>query len=65
MNANIDFRIPGAIYEMAAMMNDQAGSLIAMGILVPDGADYVMDAEYAQGLINVNGVPMPVPIPGL
>jgi len=65
MNANIDLRIPGPIFEMAAMMNDQAGSLISMGILVPDGPDYVMDAEYAQGLINVNGVPMPVPIPGL
>ena len=65
MSATIDLRIPGAIFEMAAMMNNQAGSLVAMGVLVPDGEDYVMDAEYAQGLINVNGVPLPIPIPGL
>jgi uncharacterized protein YdgA (DUF945 family) len=65
MSASIDLRIPGTIFEMAAMMNDQAGSLVAMGVLVPDGEDFVMDAEYAQGLINVNGVPLPVPIPGL
>jgi uncharacterized protein YdgA (DUF945 family) len=65
MSASIDLRIPGAIFEMAAMMNDQAGALVAMGILIPDGEDFVMDAEYAQGLINVNGVPMPIPIPGL
>jgi len=63
--ANIDLRVPGAIYEMAAMMDAQAGSLVAMGILVQDGDDYVMHAEYAQGLVNVNGVPMPIPIPGM
>jgi len=63
--ANIDVRVPGAIYEMAAMVNAQAESLVAMGILMLDGDEYVMHAEYAQGLINVNGVPMPIPIPGM
>jgi hypothetical protein len=47
------------------MMNPQAGSLVAMGFLVKDGEDYVMAAEYAQGLVNVNGAPMPLPIPGM
>jgi hypothetical protein len=47
------------------MMNPQAGSLIAMGILQQEGEDYVMKAEYAQGLVSVNGAPMPIPIPGL
>jgi len=65
MTASLDLRVPGAIYEMAAMMNAQAGSLVAMGILKPDGEDYVLEAEYAQGLINVNGAPMPIPIPGM
>ena len=59
----IDIRIPGPIYELAAMMNEQAGALVAMGILVQDGDDYVMNAEYAQGLFNVNGAPMPIPMP--
>jgi uncharacterized protein YdgA (DUF945 family) len=63
MNADLDLRIPGAVYEMAAMMNSQAGSLVAMGLLVPDGDDYIMNAEYAQGLVNVNGAPMPIPMP--
>ena len=63
MTAKIDMRIPGPIYEMAAMMNAQAGSLVAMGILVQDGEDYIMTAEYAQGLFNVNGAPMPIPMP--
>lgn len=59
----IDMRIPGAIFELAAMMNAQAGALLAMGILVPDGDDYVLNAEYAQGLFSVNGAPMPIPMP--
>lgn len=59
----IDMRIPAPIYQMAAMMNAQAGSLVAMGILVQDGEDYVLNAEYAQGLFNVNGSPMPIPMP--
>ena len=63
MTGEIDLRIPGPIYQMAAMMNAQAGSLVAMGILVQDGEDFVMNAEYAQGLFNVNGAPMPIPMP--
>ena len=65
MTANVDIHIPGPIYDMAAMMNAQAGSLVAMGILKQDGEDYVMEAEYAQGLFNVNGAPMPIPMPGM
>jgi len=59
----LNLRIPAAVYEMAAMMDAQAGALVAMGLLVPDGDDYVMKAEYAQGLFNVNGAPMPIPMP--
>ncbi len=45
------------------MMNEQAGALVAMGILVAEDDDYVLNAEYAQGLFNVNGAPMPIPMP--
>lgn len=65
MTAKIDMRMPAALYEFMQMMNPEAGSLVAMGVLVRDGDDYVMDAEYAQGLLNVNGAPMPVPMPGM
>jgi len=50
---------------MAKMMNPQAGSLVAMVILIKDGDDYVMAAEYAKGMLNVNGAPMPIPMPGM
>ena len=63
MTGKIDMRIPGAVYQMAAMLDRQASGLVAMGILEPNGEDYVLNAEYAQGLLNVNGSPMPIPMP--
>jgi uncharacterized protein YdgA (DUF945 family) len=65
MTASMDLRIPAEVYDLATMMNPQAGSLLAMGLLQREGDDYVMKAEYAQGLVNVNGAPMPIPIPGM
>ena len=46
-------------------MNPEAEALVAMGVLKRSGDDYVMDAEYAQGLLNVNGAPMPIPMPAM
>ena len=63
MSGTLGVRIPASIYQMAAMFSPEAGQMIAMGILVQDGEDYVMNAEYAQGLLNVNGAPMPIPLP--
>lgn len=65
MTANLDLRIPEELYDYAVVMSPDIGTLVAMGVLVKDGDDYVMDAEYAQGLLNVNGAPMPVPLMGM
>lgn len=65
MTASMDIRMPVELYEFAQMMSPEAASLVAMGILKRDGDSYLMVAEYAQGLLNVNGVPMPIPMPGM
>jgi len=65
MTASVDIKVPAELFDLARSMNPQAGSLIAMGILQKDGDNYVMVAEYAKGLVTVNGAPMPIPIPGL
>ena len=65
MTASLDLRIPAKVFDFVTAMNPQAGSLLAMGLLEREGDDYVMAAEYAQGLVNVNGAPMPIPIPGM
>ena len=65
MTASADIRLPVALFEFVQTMNPQAAALVAMGILLRDGDDYVMIAEYAQGLLSVNGAPMPIPMPGM
>jgi len=65
MTASADIRMPLALFEFVRAMNPQADALVAMGILQQDGDDYVVNAEYAQGLLSVNGAPMPIPMPGM
>jgi uncharacterized protein YdgA (DUF945 family) len=65
MTATANIRMPAQLFEYIQMMNPQAGSLVAMGLFISDGDDIVMNAEYAQGLLNVNGAPMPIPMPGM
>lgn len=61
--ASADIRVPVELFEFIKTMNPQANALVAMGILQRDGEHYVMNARYAQGLLNVNGAPMPIPLP--
>lgn len=63
LNASADVSLPIAVVEMAQAANPQAGALIAMGILEQDGDAYRLHAEYAKGLLTVNGAPMPLPLP--
>lgn len=61
--ASADLRVPAALVDAAAAANPQAASMVALGFLKQDGDAYVMNAEYAQGLLTVNGAPMPLPMP--
>jgi uncharacterized protein YdgA (DUF945 family) len=63
MDASADLRLPVALYEMAQLMSPDLGMLLAMGILELNDEHYEMRAEYAKGLVTVNGAPMPIPLP--
>lgn len=62
--ASADIRIPAMLVDMAAMMNPEAEQLITMGLLIQNGDAYEMQAEYAQGLMTINGAPFPIPLTG-
>lgn len=62
LKASADIRVPAELLAMAEEANPQAGALVAMGILKREGDAYVVKAEYAQGLVTVNGAPMPLPL---
>jgi uncharacterized protein YdgA (DUF945 family) len=62
--ASADISVPAMLVEMAAMLNPQAESLIDSGLLIQKGDTYEMQAEYAQGLLTINGAPFPIPLSG-
>lgn len=64
LEATINLQLPVTLFQMIEAMQPEAGAAVAMGILVLDGNQYKMKLEYAQGLATINGVPMPIPLPG-
>ncbi len=64
LKATINLQLPVSLFQMIETLQPEAGAAVAMGILVLDGDQYKMQLEYAQGLATINGVPMPVPLPG-
>ncbi|MEQ9561978.1 MAG: DUF945 family protein [Woeseiaceae bacterium] len=64
LKADADVSVPAELVEMSRQMDPQTDSFIQMGILQLSGNEYRMQAEFAGGLLTVNGLPMPLPIPG-
>ena len=64
LTASINLQLPVSLFQMIETVQPEAGAAVAMGILVLDGDQYKMQLEYSQGLATINGVPMPVPLPG-
>ncbi len=62
--ASADISVQEALVRMGLEMNPEAVSLIDMGFLKLDGDVYRMQAEFAGGLLTVNGAPLPMPFPG-
>ena len=60
--ANANVAIPAPLFDYIVTRNPEARTLVALGFLVPEGNDYTLTAEYRQGLLTVNGAPMPIPI---
>ena len=64
LDASADIRLPVELFNMVQEMSPEAGTLVAMGFLQKDGDFYEMRAEYAKGLLIVNGAPLPIPLSG-
>ena len=64
MQASLNLQMPADVFDMIVAMQPEARSAVAMGFLIPENGEYRMNVEYAQGLATVNGLPMPIPLPG-
>jgi uncharacterized protein YdgA (DUF945 family) len=63
LRANV--QIPKPLFGHIVSLNPDANSLLALGFLVSRGDFYELAAEYKQGLLTVNGAPMPIPFPSM
>ncbi|MGH8221786.1 MAG: DUF945 family protein [Woeseiaceae bacterium] len=64
LKARADLDLPAALVELGRQIDPQAAALVDMGLLRLNGDVYEMRAEYASGLLTVNGAPLPLPLPG-
>ena len=62
LSADADLTVAADFVDFAMAMNPQAGAVVNMGLLRKNGDVYEMRAEYAKGLLTVNGAPMPIPL---
>lgn len=59
--ASIDLSIPEALVDMLVQMEPNAAMAIGGGYLVKRGDVYELEARMKQGLLTVNGAPIPIP----
>jgi uncharacterized protein YdgA (DUF945 family) len=62
LDAEADLVVSSEFVDYAMATNPQAGAVVGMGFLRKNGDVYEMRAEYAKGLLTVNGAPMPIPL---
>jgi len=65
LDASVELSVPAELIDLMASADPQVHGAIGMGFLKKDGAFYEMSAAFQNGLLTVNGAPMPLPIPGL
>lgn len=64
LDASAEFSFPEALVDLAIQFNPDLSAAIGMGFLRKRDDFYVMEAAFKQGLLTVNGAPMPVPLTG-
>lgn len=59
--ATADFSIAEDLVRLAMAANPEVGGIIGMGYLRKNGDVYELRAEFAGGLLTINGAPTPIP----
>ena len=65
LDASAELSMPAELVDYLTTMDPQMHAAIAGGFLRKSGDAYEMKAAFENGLLTVNGAPMPLPIPGL
>jgi uncharacterized protein YdgA (DUF945 family) len=62
LDAEADLTLSEEFVDYAMATNPDAGAIVGMGYLRKKDDVYEMHAEYAKGLLTINGAPMPIPL---
>ena len=65
VDAELNLSVPVDLYDYAVTLDPQVNAAVGTGFLRREGDEYRMRAEFRNGLLTVNGAPMPGIIPGL
>ena len=67
LDAEVDIVVSKDLLAKAAESNPQLAQATAMlfatGFLLEKGEDFVLKADYKDGLLTVNDLPFPLPLP--
>jgi len=64
LDASAEFSFPEPLVDLAIQFNPDLSAAIGMGFLRKRDDFYVLEAAFKQGLLTVNGAPMPIPLTG-
>jgi len=61
LDATLDLSVPAELMDYAISLDPQVGAAVGMGFLRRNQDVYEMEATFKNGLLTINGAPMPVP----
>ena len=61
LDATLDLSVPAELMDYAISLDPQVGAAVGMGFLRKNRDVYEMAATFKDGLLTINGAPMPVP----
>ncbi|NIL93968.1 MAG: DUF945 family protein [Woeseiaceae bacterium] len=64
LEAQLELSVPVELYDFLVTLDPQVSLAVGMGFLKQNGNVYEMEAALKDGLLTVNGAPMPIPLPG-
>lgn len=65
LDATLELRVPAELMDIATSTDPQINAAVGMGFLRRNGDVYEMQAAFEDGLLTINGAPMPLPFSGL
>jgi len=61
LDVTLDLSVPAELMDYAISLDPQVGAAVGMGFLRKNQGVYEMEATFKDGLLTINGAPMPVP----